>query len=236
MKCSSPKKLIYLKNIDKYYGHEGNKIKVLKNINLTVEDGEFIAIMGTSGSGKTTLMNIIGFLDRPSSGTYLFDGNDVGIISDSELAHIRSKEIGFIFQQFFLLPKLPAIKNVELPMVYSKTKNILRHKIAKEKLNSVNLGDRIFHLPAELSGGQKQRVAIARALVNNPSIILADEPTGALDTNTGQQIMSILAQLNQEGKTIIVVTHDDEVADYARRKIVIRDGEIVLDNRKENAH
>ncbi|HEM3502783.1 TPA: ABC transporter ATP-binding protein [Streptococcus suis] len=230
---SSRKKFIHLQSIEKYYGDGENKLKVLKSIDLTVQEGEFVAIMGTSGSGKSTLMNIIGFLDKPSGGTYFFDGNDIHNLSDNNLVEIRNREIGFIFQQFFLLPKLSAIKNVELPLVYSKKSNNVRNKIAREMLQKVNLEERLLHLPSELSGGQKQRVAIARALVNNPSIILADEPTGALDTKTGHQIMSILTQLNREGKTIILVTHDEEVASYATRKIVIRDGEIVLDSRNK---
>ena len=193
-----------------------------------------MAIMGPSGSGKSTLMNIIGLLDRASSGDYHLDATEVSHLSDKKLAQVRNKEIGFVFQQFFLLAKLNALQNVELPLIYAGVATSKRQGLAKQFLEKVELSDRMQHLPSELSGGQKQRVAIARALVNNPSIILADEPTGALDTKTGQQIMELLTELNREGKTIIMVTHEPEIADYARRKIVLRDGIITEDSRKED--
>ena len=207
---------------------------MLKDIDLEVEEGEFLAIMGPSGSGKSTLMNIIGLLDRASSGEYHLDATEVSHLSDKKLAQVRNKEIGFVFQQFFLLAKLNALQNVELPLIYAGVATSKRQGLAKQFLEKVELSERMHHLPSELSGGQKQRVAIARALVNNPSIILADEPTGALDTKTGQQIMELLTELNHEGKTIIMVTHEPEIADYARRKIILRDGIITEDSRKED--
>ena len=228
------KKLIQLNKINKSYQNGDQELRVLKNIDLEVEEGEFLAIMGPSGSGKSTLMNIIGLLDRASSGDYYLDETEVSHLSDKKLAQVRNKEIGFVFQQFFLLAKLNALQNVELPLIYAGVATSKRQGLAKQFLDKVELSDRMQHLPSELSGGQKQRVAIARALVNNPSIILADEPTGALDTKTGQQIMELLTELNQEGKTIIMVTHEPEIADYARRKIVLRDGIITEDSRKED--
>ena len=179
-------------------------------------------------------MNIIGLLDRASSGEYHLDATEVSHLSDKKLAQVRNKEIGFVFQQFFLLAKLNALQNVELPLIYAGVATSKRQGLAKQFLEKVELSERMHHLPSELSGGQKQRVAIARALVNNPSIILADEPTGALDTKTGQQIMELLTELNHEGKTIIMVTHEPEIADYARRKIILRDGIITEDSRKED--
>lgn len=221
--------LISLKNIVKSYKNGDQELQVLKGINLEVYEGEFVAIMGPSGSGKSTLMNIIGLLDRPTSGDYSLNGKKVETLSDRHLASVRNKEIGFVFQQFFLLSKLNAIQNVELPLIYAGVSVSQRRQLAKQYLEKVELEKRMKHLPSELSGGQKQRVAIARALVNNPSIILADEPTGALDTKTGEQIMALLTALNREGKTIIMVTHEPDIADYATRKIVIRDGEITAD-------
>ncbi|MTB59618.1 ABC transporter ATP-binding protein [Streptococcus uberis] len=221
--------LISLKNIVKSYKNGDQELQVLKGINLEVYEGEFVAIMGPSGSGKSTLMNIIGLLDRPTSGDYSLNGKKVETLSDRHLASVRNKEIGFVFQQFFLLSKLNALQNVELPLVYAGVSVSKRRQLAKQYLEKVELEKRMKHLPSELSGGQKQRVAIARALVNNPSIILADEPTGALDTKTGEQIMALLTALNREGKTIIMVTHEPDIADYATRKIVIRDGEITAD-------
>ncbi|BBE40431.1 ABC transporter ATP-binding protein [Streptococcus dysgalactiae] len=223
------KELMRLTNIVKSYRNGEQDLKVLKNINLTVYEGEFLAIMGPSGSGKSTLMNIIGLLDRATSGDYVLNGTEVEVLSDRKLAQVRNEEIGFVFQQFFLLAKLNALQNVELPLIYAGVSVSKRRERAKKFLEKVELGMRMKHLPSELSGGQKQRVAIARALVNNPSIILADEPTGALDTKTGQQIMELLTELNQEGKTIIMVTHEPEIADFATRKIIIRDGEITTD-------
>ena len=224
------KKLIDLRNINKTYWNGDQELKVLKNINLTVEEGEFVAIMGPSGSGKSTLMNIIGMLDRPSTGEYFLENEDVANLGDKKLAKVRNNQIGFVFQQFFLLSKLNALQNVELPLIYAGASQGSRRNLAKQYLEKVDLGTRMTHLPSELSGGQKQRVAIARALVNNPSIILADEPTGALDTKTGEQIMELLTELNAEGKTIIMVTHEPEIAAYAKRQIVIRDGVISSDS------
>lgn len=224
------KKLIDLRNINKTYRNGDQELKVLKNINLTVEEGEFVAIMGPSGSGKSTLMNIIGMLDRPSTGEYFLGNEDVANLGDKKLAKVRNNQIGFVFQQFFLLSKLNALQNVELPLIYAGASQGSRKNLAKQYLEKVDLGTRMTHLPSELSGGQKQRVAIARALVNNPSIILADEPTGALDTKTGEQIMELLTELNAEGKTIIMVTHEPEIAAYAKRQIVIRDGVISSDS------
>lgn len=224
------KKLIDLSGINKSYRNGDQELQVLKNINLQVEEGEFLAIMGPSGSGKSTLMNIIGMLDRPSSGTYHLDGKEVARLGEKKSAKVRNQEIGFVFQQFFLLSKLNALQNVELPLIYAGVSQSKRKALAKQYLEKVELETRMHHLPSELSGGQKQRVAIARALVNRPSIILADEPTGALDTKTGEQIMELLTELNKEGKTIIMVTHEPEIAAYAKRQIVIRDGVIYSDS------
>lgn len=226
--------LIRLTNINKSYKNGDQELRVLKDIDLEVEEGEFLAIMGPSGSGKSTLMNIIGLLDRSSSGNYWLEGEEVSQLSEKKLAQVRNKQIGFVFQQFFLLAKLNALQNVELPLIYAGAPAAKRKKLAKQYLEKVELAERIEHLPSELSGGQKQRVAIARALVNTPAIILADEPTGALDTKTGEQIMDLLTELNNEGKTIIMVTHEPEIAAYAKRKIVLRDGVITEDSRRED--
>lgn len=226
-------KLIELKGINKTYKNGDQELRVLKDIDLEVEKGEFVAIMGPSGSGKSTLMNVIGLLDRPTSGNYFLDGQEVGNLSEKKLAHVRNEQIGFVFQQFFLLSKLNAFQNVELPLIYAGVHPAKRKEIAEQYLEKVELGSRMHHLPSELSGGQKQRVAIARALVNRPAIVLADEPTGALDTKTGEQIMDLLTKLNQEGKTIIMVTHEPEIAAFANRRIVIRDGVISSDSKLE---
>lgn len=223
------KALIQLSNVVKSYSNGDQELNVLKGIDLTVYEGEFVAIMGPSGSGKSTLMNIIGLLDKPTSGDYSLNGTQVEELKEKQLAKVRNQEIGFVFQQFFLLSKLSALQNVELPLVYAGVNSSKRRQLAKQFLEKVELSERMKHLPSELSGGQKQRVAIARALVNNPSIILADEPTGALDTKTSDQIMQLLTELNCEGKTIVMVTHEPEIADFATRKIVIRDGEITRD-------
>ena len=222
--------LISLKNICRSYRNGEQKLQVLKNINLEISEGEFVAIMGPSGSGKSTLMNTIGMLDTPTSGEYYLEGQEVARLGEKQLAQVRNQQIGFVFQQFFLLSKMDAVQNVELPLIYAGVPAAQRRKLAEEYLSKVELTDRIHHLPSELSGGQKQRVAIARALVNDPSIILADEPTGALDTKTGSQIMELLVELNEEGKTIIMVTHEPEIAAYAKRQIVIRDGVISSDS------
>ncbi|MEZ7569939.1 ABC transporter ATP-binding protein [Streptococcus anginosus] len=229
------KKLIDLKNVSKSYRNGDQELQVLKNVHLEVEEGEFVAIMGPSGSGKSTLMNIIGMLDRPTSGEYYLEGEEVAKLSEKKLAKVRNQQIGFVFQQFFLLSKLNALQNVELPLIYAGVSQSKRKALAEQYLKKVELEKRMHHLPSELSGGQKQRVAIARALVNHPSIILADEPTGALDTKTGEQIMELLTELNREGKTIIMVTHEPEIAAFAKRQIVIRDGVISSDSKKGEA-
>ena len=222
--------MLKLKEIHKSYQQGSQEFPILKGIDLHVEEGDFLAIMGPSGSGKSTLMNIIGMLDRPSSGTYHLDGKEVARLGEKKSAKVRNQEIGFVFQQFFLLSKLNALQNVELPLIYAGVSQSKRKALAEQYLEKVELETRMHHLPSELSGGQKQRVAIARALVNRPSIILADEPTGALDTKTGEQIMELLTELNKEGKTIIMVTHEPEIAAYAKRQIVIRDGVIYSDS------
>lgn len=229
------KKLIDLKNVSKSYRNGDQELQVLKDVHLEVEEGEFVAIMGPSGSGKSTLMNIIGMLDRSTSGEYYLEGEEVAKLSEKKLAKVRNQQIGFVFQQFFLLSKLNALQNVELPLIYAGVSQSKRKALAEQYLKKVELETRMHHLPSELSGGQKQRVAIARALVNHPSIILADEPTGALDTKTGEQIMELLTELNREGKTIIMVTHEPEIAAFAKRQIVIRDGVISSDSKKGEA-
>ncbi|MED3623159.1 ABC transporter ATP-binding protein [Neobacillus thermocopriae] len=218
--------MIQLQSIKKSFLIGKEKINVLNDINLTIEDGEFVAIMGPSGSGKSTLMNIIGCLDKPSSGNYFLEGDDVSNYNDKELAKVRNESIGFVFQQFHLLPRLTALKNVELPMIYAGVSKQERRERAVEALEKVGLSDRMDHLPNALSGGQKQRVAIARAIVNKPKLVLADEPTGALDTKTSKSIMEQFRELNEEGVTIVVVTHEPEIAEYADRTIMVRDGMI----------
>jgi len=222
--------LIELKNITKDYVNEEVVTNVLRGIDLTVADGEFLAIMGPSGSGKSTLMHIIGFLDRPTAGEYLFSGHDSRYFNDDELASIRNNSVGFVFQSFNLLPRTTVLDNVVLPLLYSKEKK--NHEVkAKKALEAVGLSDRLYYFSNQISGGQKQRVAIARALVCNPKIIFADEPTGNLDSKSGATVMEILDKLNQEGRTIILVTHDLNVAHHARRIVTIRDGEIISDEK-----
>lgn len=223
--------MIKLINVYKEYINGSLKVPVLHDINLEIEDGEFVAIMGPSGSGKSTLMNIIGFLDNQTSGSYELNDEQIDNFNESKLAQLRNKYIGFVFQQYFLFPKQNALKNVASPLIYANVSRREREGKAMEMLEKVGLADRANHLPNELSGGQKQRVCIARALVNEPEIILADEPTGALDSKTGIQIMDLFKQLNEEGKTIIVVTHEEEVAAYADRVIFLRDGRIIEDRR-----
>lgn len=225
--------MITIKNLNKVYKTGAVEVHALKNVNLEIHHGEFIAIMGHSGSGKSTLMNIIGCLDRPTSGEYLLDGINIKNQSQDELSLIRNKKIGFVFQAFNLIPRTNVLRNVELPMVYAKVKSSQRKNRAIELLDKVNLSDRINHLPNELSGGQKQRVAIARALANNPPIILADEPTGNLDTQSSEEIMDIFKSLNEEGNSIILVTHEPDIAKYADRVIVFRDGMIIEDRQIE---
>jgi putative ABC transport system ATP-binding protein len=225
--------MIDLTAITKSYKVGVESLDVLKEINLTIHNGEFVAIMGPSGSGKSTLMNVIGCLDNPTSGTYLLNNEDISTYKDEELAKVRNLSIGFVFQQFQLLPRLTALKNVELPMIYAGLGRKEREERAKHALEKVGLAERIGHLPNELSGGQKQRVAIARAIVNEPKIILADEPTGALDSKTSESIMEQFTELNKEGTTVILVTHEQEVADYAERIITVRDGTILSDEKRE---
>ncbi|CAN2247886.1 ABC transporter ATP-binding protein [Bacillus vallismortis] len=228
--------MLTLNNISKSYKLGKEEVPILKHINLTVQAGEFLAIMGPSGSGKSTLMNIIGCLDRPTSGTYTLDQIDILKGKDGALAEIRNESIGFVFQTFHLLPRLTALQNVELPMIYNKVKKKERRQRAYEALEKVGLKNRVSYKPPKLSGGQKQRVAIARALVNQPRFILADEPTGALDTKSSEQILALFSELHQEGKTIIMITHDPDVAKKADRTVFIRDGELVLDERGDISH
>lgn len=218
--------IVDLKKVEKTYQLGKVSVPVLRGIDLQIKQGEFLAIMGPSGSGKSTLMNLIGCLDRPSGGNIIINGRDINVLSDSELARFRGKEIGFVFQTFNLINRMSALKNVELPMVYQKVSRSKRQARAKELLNMVGLGDRIKHKPNELSGGQCQRVAIARALVNDPPILLADEPTGNLDTKASLEIMHKFTELHSQGRTIIMVTHDPEIAEYADRIVRVRDGVI----------
>jgi putative ABC transport system ATP-binding protein len=219
--------MITMKNITKSYEMGMQMVHALRGVDLQIDEGEFVAIMGPSGSGKSTLMNLIGCLDVPTGGTYTLNGTDVSSLSDNEQARIRNQRIGFVFQQFNLLPRTPALKQVALPLMYAGIGRGQRSQQAKEALESVGLGDRLDHRPDELSGGQQQRVAIARALAVRPNIILADEPTGALDTQTGEEILDLFAELNAQGITVITITHDPEVAERAQRIIWIRDGLIV---------
>ncbi|KPU26908.1 macrolide ABC transporter ATP-binding protein [Caloranaerobacter sp. TR13] len=223
--------MIKLEGLTKIYKMGDISVTALKDVNLSIEKEEFVAIMGPSGSGKSTLMNIIGCLDKPTKGKYALDGVSIQGLNDDELAAIRNKKIGFVFQAFNLLPRTTALRNVELPMMYAGVPAKERRKRAIELLEKVGLGDRIDHKPNELSGGQRQRVAIARALVNNPAIILADEPTGNLDTKSGEEIMDIFKNLNEEGVTIIIVTHEADIAQKAKRVVTFRDG-VVIEDRK----
>lgn len=217
--------MIRMEDIRKEYILGENHLKILKGIDMNVSRGEFLAIMGPSGSGKSTLMNIIGFLDRPTSGEYYLDGVQMGSMKDKDLATIRNQKIGFVFQQFNLLPRMTALENVELPLIYAGVASKKeRTERATEALLAVGLGDRMKNRPSELSGGQQQRVSIARALVNNPAIILADEPTGALDTKTTEEVLAIFEQIHGEGRTIIMITHEPDVAKHASRLVHIRDG------------
>ena len=216
-----------------YFKPDGSVlVDALGGIDLRIEVGEYIAVMGASGSGKSTLMNILGCLDRPTAGSYRLDGGDVSSMSDDELSRIRREKIGFVFQAFNLISELNALENVEVPLFYQGVSRIVRHRRAVEKLEQVGLGDRLSHRPSELSGGEQQRVAIARALVNNPAVIMADEPTGNLDSKTGQTILELLSNLHSQGMTIIVVTHDERIAEHCQRIVLLRDGRIESDTVK----
>jgi putative ABC transport system ATP-binding protein len=225
--------IIQLQDIRKNYYLGKQVIEVLKGISLSISKGEYVALMGPSGSGKSTLMNIIGCLDTPTAGQYILNGQDVSKMIDNDLAEVRNKEIGFVFQQFNLLPRLTAAENVALPLVYAGVSKKQRIERAMAVLDKVSLADRSHHRPNELSGGQNQRVAIARALVNNPSIILADEPTGNLDTKTSHEIMDIFGKIHEAGNTVVLVTHEEDIANHAHRIIRLRDGVIETDKRKE---
>lgn len=218
--------ILNLQHIFKDYQQDKLVVPVLKDVSLSVEEGEYVAIMGPSGSGKTTLMNIIGCLDKPTSGSYELEGEDVGKLKDRELSDLRLKRIGFVFQSFHLMPRESALENVALPLSYAGVRRKERRERAKKALERVGLAERIDFLPTQLSGGQKQRVAIARAMVNNPKLLLADEPTGALDSKSGEQIMELFAKLNEEGVTVVMITHDAGIAANAKRIIRIIDGEI----------
>ncbi|MCX7950950.1 MAG: ABC transporter ATP-binding protein [Clostridiales bacterium] len=226
--------MIEIIDLRKSYKLLTDDIEVLKGVNLKIEKGEYVAIMGPSGSGKSTLMNILGCLDRPTSGKYILNSNDVSTLNDNELARIRNKEIGFVFQAFNLLPRLSALENVELPLIYSGLKLSERKKKAKEALDRVGLSDRMHHKPNELSGGQRQRVAIARAIVTNPSVLMADEPTGNLDSKSSEEIMRIFQNLNEEGSTVVMVTHENDIANHTKRIVRIRDGVILRDTLVES--
>jgi putative ABC transport system ATP-binding protein len=226
--------VIVLEEIRKNYIMGRQELQVLKGISLNIQRNDYVALMGPSGSGKSTLMNILGCLDSPTSGSYVLNGNDVSKMVDADLAEIRNKEIGFVFQQFNLLPRLTALENVALPLVYAGISKKMRNEMAMEVIRKVDLQDRSHHRPNELSGGQCQRVAIARALVNNPSIILADEPTGNLDTKTSYEIMNIFSKIHNEGNTVVLVTHEEDISNYARRVIRLRDGIIETDRVKEH--
>lgn len=228
--------LLELKNIYKNYIQGNMDVPVLKNINLSIEEGEYVAIMGPSGSGKSTLMNIIGCIDKPTAGTYFLDGQEINTLKDRELSFVRNKQIGFVFQTFNLMPRQTALDNVGLPLQYAKVPKRERKRMCLEALDLVGLSDRVSFKPTQLSGGQKQRVAIARAMVNQPKILLADEPTGALDSKSGIQVMELFRELHERGTTIIMITHSDEIASHADRMVKIIDGELIMgDGLSDNA-
>jgi len=228
--------LIELKDIHKVYDMGAEQVRALNGVDLAVERGEYVAIMGSSGSGKSTLMNLVGCLDTPSSGSYVLNGVAVQELDDSQLAGIRNKEIGFVFQTFNLLARTDALHNVELPLIYAGLSRGERRDKARQALEKVGLGARMHHQPNELSGGQRQRVAIARALVNDPSILLADEPTGNLDSATSEEIMALFDELHQAGNTVVLVTHEPEIAEHAWRKVLLRDGKVISDQPTARAH
>lgn len=227
--------LIHTRDLVKEYTMGSTVVRALDGVSLDVQEGEFVAVMGASGSGKSTFMNMLGCLDRPTSGTYMLAGEEVSSLSGDALAAIRNRRIGFVFQQFNLLPRTPALENVELPLLYANVSAAERHARAARRLQQVGLGTRMDHHPAQLSGGQQQRVAIARALVNNPNLILADEPTGALDSHTSIEVMALLQQLNTEGMTVVLVTHEPDIAAYAGRVVMFRDGHVIEDRRQTPA-
>ena len=234
VKAGSTDSVIRVEDVHKYYELGETRVHALRGINVSINRGEFVAVMGASGSGKSTFMNILGCLDKPSSGRYLLEDTDVSSLTKRDLALIRNRRIGFVFQGFNLLARTTALENVELPTLYARIEKVEREKRAKEALELVGLGQRIDHFPSQLSGGQQQRVAIARALVNKPSILLADEPTGNLDSRTSVEIMDIFQQLNDHGLTIVLVTHEPDIADFAKRQLVFRDGKIRRDELVEN--
>lgn len=222
--------MIDLSDIFKIYNPGDSEVRALDGISLHIDSGEFVAIVGASGSGKSTCMNIIGCLDVPTSGSYLLDGEDVSTLNEKELAHIRNKKLGFVFQQYNLIPKLTVLENVELPLIYRGIRSKARQQMAKEALSRVGLSDRMDKLPNQLSGGQQQRVSIARALAGNPPVILADEPTGALDSKTGHDVLAFLKELNQDGNTIVLITHDNDIAAQLPRTVRLQDGKIIHDS------
>ena len=231
-----PTPIIQIKDIKRNFALGAETVYVLKGVNLEVTKGDYVALMGPSGSGKSTLMNLLGCLDTPTSGSYILNGKDVSQMNDSELAEIRNKEIGFVFQTFNLLPRSTALENVALPMIYAGKNKAERNARATEVLTQVGLADRLDHQPNQLSGGQRQRVAVARALVNKPSIILADEPTGNLDSKTSVEIMALFNEIHAQGNTVILVTHEEDIAEHAHRIIRLRDGVIESDTRKKPLH
>ena len=226
--------LVQIEDLSKIYNPGENEVRALDHVNLEIEDREFVAIIGHSGSGKSTLMNMLGCLDVPTSGTYRLHGKDVSDLSDDELSDIRNKEIGFIFQGFNLIQNLTALENVELPLIYRKVGKAKREELAVQALEKVGLGHRMDHRPAQMSGGQQQRVAIARAIAQAPPIILADEPTGNLDSASTDEIMQILKELHQEGRTVIIITHDNDIAEQASRRILIKDGRVESDTKYDH--
>lgn len=221
--------LIQAEHVSKIYTMGDQTVRALDDVSLTIDDGDFVAIMGASGSGKSTMMNLVGALDVPTTGTLKIDGRDIGKMSADDLAELRNRRIGFVFQQFNLLARTPALRQVMLPLLYAHPRPSDPEGLARERLEQVGLGTRLDHHPRQLSGGQQQRVAIARALVNNPKILLADEPTGALDTRTSEEIMALFCKLNADGITVIIVTHEPDIAEFARRKLTFRDGKIIDD-------